>query len=260
MPTNVLYVDDVDLSTLGLHVQEARGWTDRAATTLPTAAVIDAHKLLVTGRYQMQPRRMTLDCVIRASSVTTLRTNLDELRYRLRPGARLVRLLDQNDREATGYVEAFVERIPAPAQFITRHKRLSLSVIFPDPRRYQLSANAEGFSGSATDMPMGTAPVWPSISIAGAATDPLLTYKHDDGTTLATMDFTITLGGGATLVIDMDAKTIIENPGGINRMSNLTAGDFFALDPNDGDFVTSDWPTLQVDSGSGTANYNRAWW
>lgn len=259
MATPNLYIDDTDLTTVGLHVQEARGWTDRASTTLPTAAVIDAHELLVTGRYQVQPRRVTLDCVMRGSSVATLRTNLDTLRYYLRPGARLVRLVDQNDREATGYVEALTERIPAPAQFVSRTKSLSIVVLCPDPRRYQLSANSEGFT-TATAMPLGTAPVWPSITIAGAATNPTITYKHNDTTTLATLGLTVSIGAGDSLVIDMAAKTIIENPGAINRMDNLSSGDFFALDPNDGDYTASQWPTLEVSSGSGTANYNRAWW
>ena len=259
MANEVLYVDGVDLTTLGLYVQRVDGWVDRATTVLPTTAVPDALSHLVVGRYQVQPRALRIEAVLKASSVTVLRTNLDTLRYRLRPGARVVRVIDQNDREATGYVSGFAE-VFDPAPFAQRLKRLSIGVDCPDPRRFTITPNAVAFTSSATLMPQGTAPVRPSITIAGAATNPILRYRNNAGTLLKEMTFTISLAGGESLVIDMATFTIIKNPGGSNQMATLTAGDFFAFDPNDGDYTTSAWPKLEVTSGSGTANYRRAWW
>jgi hypothetical protein len=60
------------------------------------------------------------------------------------------------------------------------------------------------------------------------------------------------------ITVDMKNKTIL-NSASASMLSNMTSGNFFSLDPNDGDWLTATWPTLATSAGSGTATYNKAY-
>ena len=132
---------------------------------------------------------------------------------------------------------------------------VALRFLVSDPRYYATSDTIVNFT-TATDMPLGTALVDPVVRLTGG-TDPVLIYKNSSAVEVARMEFT---WSGTWIDIDMDAKTILDNTG-TSQIAALDTGEFFSLDPNDGDYPTSDWPTLEVSGGgSGTATYRKAYW
>ena len=65
------------------------------------------------------------------------------------------------------------------------------------------------------------------------------------GTLTATTDY---------LEIDLDRQTVVEYASGVagNAISWLASGNFFALDPMDGDVLNASYPKLKVSATSGT--------
>ncbi len=67
---------------------------------------------------------------------------------------------------------------------------------------------------------------------------------------------------GDLIEINLSTGLVRKRVSGVysNAMGALAAGwDFPAIDPNDGTFSASQWPTLQVSSGSGSITYRKAY-
>jgi hypothetical protein len=135
-----------------------------------------------------------------------------------------------------------------------------MNLLYP----YALSTavtSATGIGTTYVDADQGTAPSLGVFTIA-AGTTPILRYRNHATTLLHSMSFTSPAGGG-TYTIDMSAGTVVGSGGApADSMTEITAGDFFAMDPNDGDGVypiTNNPPEISVSSGTATMNYYKAW-
>jgi phage-related protein len=183
-----------------------------------------------------------------SASVAAMLTNLDELKWRLNQGEIACKFEDQNTKHYNCYLDGNIRISGIQPAMIQIAQQIEIPLICVDPRQYLDSAEAVGFT-TATAMPMGTAKVEPSIDVSVGT-------------------FTLTYSGGATLsvsgaasppiTVDMANKTIT-NSVSASVIGDLTTGNFFSLDPNDGNYTTSTWPTLATSAGSGTANYNKAY-
>lgn len=111
---------------------------------------------------------------------------------------------------------------------------------------------------TATDLAcaLGTFRVRPVSTITSPSSPLVLTYKNYGGTTVQTLTLTFA-GSPTTVVVDHSAMTITVD--GTRHDSYLTAGDFIRLDPRDGDYALSHWPTLRVSSGTPSHSYAKAW-
>jgi hypothetical protein len=114
---------------------------------------------------------------------------------------------------------------------------------------------------TARSVQLGTAPSSPIIRIMGAATNPVLTYRSVDGTAQKTLTITGTLAATNDWIdIDMRTGVIRAYVSGVISNAFTTyaiTGDFpWAFDPQDGDFATGGWPTLECSAG-GCIAY---WW
>lgn len=152
-------------------------------------------------------------------------------------------------------VNARVERrsLPADDRYNAQASLVSIQWTAPDPRLYSagnslsLTCGLPNSSGglifplvfplvfgtgstgnSMTVTNSGTITTWPTFTIAGPVTGPIIT-NLTTGQILA-FDPTFVVGAGQTLVIDPDARTVTLQ--GVNRRSSLFTANWFGLPAN----------------------------
>ena len=261
-----LIADGVDLSTIGFVLEPGSrdllsgGHVDHRMAPIPGRA--GATHLSLQG--QTRAKVFTLNAHVVGTSAANLRARIDEVKFRLEH--RDVQLIFPDD--ATRYITARMQRAqwssPGPEWNVVAGadhiRRARLQFVAEDPWFFDVTAQTIGFS-TATAMPLGDAISLPVITLIGAVTDPVITYKDGGGATIRTMGFTIVMGAD-TLVIDCDALTLKLNAGAATDAALLTSGDFIELDPRDyTDWLSGD-PTLEISpvpATSATAVYKKAW-
>jgi phage-related protein len=150
---------------------------------------------------------------------------------------------------------------------------VELDFLLFDPLAYKTTSESVSFT-TATAIPLGTATSKGNISvpskirITGAASFPILTYKNSAGATIAEMSFTGYSPLASDFIeIDLARGLVTKSVSGqvSNAMNALAPGwNFPALDPADGVYLTSSWPTLEITSvlgpvGTGLATYTKAY-
>lgn len=150
---------------------------------------------------------------------------------------------------------AFVSHFDVPG----KQKAVKVSLTFRalDPVWVSTTLTSNALTTSLTEQALGTAPVRPVITVTGNPSAFSLTYANSAGTTVQTLALaSLTTSGATSLVIDMDALTVVQTVSGVagSAVSKITTGDFFALDPADADTVTPTWPkVLYAATGSVSA-------
>jgi hypothetical protein len=140
-----------------------------------------------------------------------------------------------------------------------------------DPRKRDRFLQSVGGPGSTTtptrySVPTGNLCHGGQIWILGSCTNPVITVRNLDGTVMATMSLTVTLGAGEFLVINLDNQTfrkwngtVWSDPG----LSIWTAGDFFQFNPAWGSLRFAAYPTIELaattNPGVLTYYYYRNW-
>lgn len=109
---------------------------------------------------------------------------------------------------------------------------------------------------SGNEMPLGTGPVRPVLTLWGVAVNPTISLYNSVGGLVGTMALTVTTIASDVIVIDCDAKTIRLN--GANRVDLLTSGDFFLIEPTDPNFDGTG-PRFTSSSGALSVSYRRSW-
>ena len=199
-----------------------------------------------------------------AATAASLRVNLNHLKARI--GATGTEILVRFPDDATLEFEALMAQISVVGQApqfigVNPWYEVLIQVSCYQPFARTTTDNTPTFNATADDMPMGTAPTFPVLQM-GPCTNPVIIYRDSGGTEQGRMEFgALTVAGGDTLDIDMEKKTIVHTISSTPQddRSELTLGNYFALDPKHGVFATSTWPTLEVQSGTGTATYRRKW-
>jgi len=256
MSTRALLVDGFDLSTLGLVVDNPAGWRDGFSVSWPSTAVPGRIGEIVTSTEgQVNGRTLRIDGAVLASTVSALLSQIDEIKYRLGSTEKTFVFSDDETREFYAYCSAITHQAIDPA-LIQRGISVRIGLEQTDPRRYGTSDTVvSGITTSPVDIPLGTAPVFPSITVTGASGF-TLTYKDSSAVAVATI---VIAGATSPVTLDCEAGTVVD--GGGNAVAYLTStSDFpFAFDPADGDYTTSDWPTLEVTAGTAVATYRKAY-
>lgn len=252
----VLTIDALDTDTLGLIIDSGtRGWRDIVDisydfVSIPTKI---AYQLTTNERgYRM--RTISCNGSQWGDNLTDLIAKLDELKYRLNQGELQVIFADQPARYYKAYIDGDGVEVKGIHPDMTRivHE-IEISLVCPDPRLYETANQNPTLSGDTT-MSLGTAPVGGVFTIPG--TTFTLTYKHYDGTTLATLG--VTGASNQPITVDMENESIVNNLGN-SEVDKITAGDFFLFDPNDGDWTASEFPTVASNIGSTTVLYQKAY-
>lgn len=254
-----IVVDGVDLEdAVGLVVQsDLEGWRNSVARLHQSRArpgrVGEAR---MTRTPRAEGRRLVVRGYQRAPDLSTLLSRRDDLLWRLDGVNDVeVKFSDQLDRRFTARLDGNVTIEGLQPSLSSPKHRVQIPLLCEDPRAYETSETqvTVGSADGDVDVPLGSAPVRPSIEVDVASF--IVTYKASDGTVLETLEVD---GASATPVtVDMEAETITSSNG--SELDNLVDGWFFALDPHDGDYPSSTWPTLAVDSGTATVTYRKAY-
>lgn len=253
-------IDSFDIeSNLNAVVRDGvQGWKDGFSGSSPTAKLALREGVQeLSKRRNIRERTITLPLFIEGSSESAVKSNLDELKFRLNAEDITVELPDENREftaETTGVTTTGVQ-----PDFATVAYNVDVVLRLTDPRLFSTSSTSIDFSGSATETTLGTARVWPVITVEEVTAPYTITYKDSGGNTVASITLDTTLGAGEQRIIDMD-KFTIEDSGGTNQISEKSGGEFFALDPQDGSFG-GPYPTLEIDSTAtiAKADYNEAY-
>lgn len=252
-----LKVDGYDLSTIGFRLtSDLSGWRDRYAADWASSVVPGRiGELLLASDPTIPARQVTLSAYQKAPDLATLLTYADALKWRLRPGQHEFILPDQGARILRARVKGPVQFSPVAPALAQKTHRIQIPLLCHDPRLLADADTVVAVTNAAgdVDLPLGTAPSSPSISVSVASFT--LTYKDSAGATLYTLQVS---GASATpVVIDMTARTVTSSAG--SEVDAIVSPRFFDLDPGDGDFLAAAWPTLACSNGTATCTYRKAY-
>jgi phage-related protein len=259
MPATTLLVNTYDLKALGFVVTTVDHWSTPEKLYQTAEVPGRAGAVLLAAAPRVLGRTLTITGALMATTPALLATALDALKWRLDDGLLDLRLVDDVTRRSMGYLTRLVIEQADGRQFRRRHLLITMTFQVLDPYRQDVTASSVTFVTN-TAMPLGTAPVRPALirlsATVGTVTNPIVTYKNSAGTVLGTMDFTgASILNGDKIEIDCEGRRILKTVSVVQTDASnlLAAGDFLTLDPQDGDFTTSAWPTLtKASGGAGT--------
>lgn len=280
MPSTGVYLNNLDLASLDLEVEDIDGLADVAATRLPELDLPGlAGRVVTSALGSADPREITLQvAVVVGQRVTTAAHARDRMRrLAALAGSGLVELRTVQEPAVTyaGFLASLVE------QKVTDHGRLTVPTIravlrfrCPDPYGFDAGV-VQPFGATPERLWLGTAPSKPVLYMQGPATNPSVVYRTAPGAARCTMGFSVTLAAGDWLRVDCDQATIRKSVSGSESdglATWTTAADGFMLfDPGDGDTVgglaatlaeqSPGWPSVEVSGltsgGSAEAIYRR---
>ncbi len=202
-----------------------------------------------------QPRTIVLEGWISGSSAATCRSNMDNLISALTtPSPAILIFDDRSSRQITAELVGF-KVLDLPAKQIQSRLPVRLTLLALDPYFYDTSVTTvSGITTVFTNLALGTGVLRPSLSLVGG-TSPLISVQDYSSNLIFTMQWNYNPG---TLVIDCDAMTATDTA--VNKLANLTSGDFPALDiRKHGNYANSQWPKIKTSSGTLSVSYRKSW-
>lgn len=253
-------INEFDLAGLGLIVERVDGWLDGLSVTERSTKLpgrVGSVKL--TPEAESAERIITVTGVIEKTSVSLVRTAIDELKRRLSAGEMEVRFVDQEDRYVIAR-QSSLGLIATPPQFLQPASRVTFRLLCNNPLIYSREPSAVGFSTVKQPIPLGTAVSSGVIILKGAATNPKVTYRDFTGKIVKEMGYTVTLGVDDRIEINTDTDVMDLYVAGVKSSAadEWDGIEIISFDPHDSDAVGS-WPTLEVNAGTGEAHYKKAW-
>ena len=261
--SRALIVDGKDLSDLGFVAEQFRGHRSMPLRSLPTVDVPGRVGPVVASNVpRYQSRRLTISGALDAGTFAEMQARLDEIKYRLEGAGRTVTIADDETRQFRSVRFQEISATPFRPDLFQKQTALTIQGIAYDPRGYSTALTVStSFASTDTAMSIGTAEVGPVVRISGTAVNPAIIYKNSASVEQARVTLGTTIGSTGYIDIDLDLFTLLDETGAnVSNLLNSTASTFFVLDPLDGNYVTSAWPTLQVTAGSATATYRKAYW
>lgn len=260
MPKPSVYVDGASVADVFV-VDNVTGHRDAPRTTRPTRDVPGrVGPVLLSQVPAYGPRTLRLEGHVLGDTLTAMWAAWHELTSRLAGGQHEVTVVDNTARVYRAYLGQ-AQGIPLRPALWAPKTRLTVELTCYDPRAYSTGNSTLGFGSTDTPVPLGTAPSGGVVRISGAASAPSLVYKSSTGAELARITLNTTLGSTSWVDIDLDAYTLVdENSSSVAAAWASSVSRWLVLDPADGDYNSTAWPTLQVTAGSGALTYSKAWW
>ncbi len=258
--STIAWLNDTPLEDLGLGPRSANWW-DSVVFERATIPLVDQFGQVASNVGTGAPRELQIECLLEATSVSDRRDKLDAIMRLIGYGPVELRVQDDEDRvllaRLVNYTAAQFSDNPYGGQ---PYLDVTLELVADDPTFYDRYARAVGLSTSAAEVAVGTLPNYGVLYLQGAS-DPTVTYKAHSGETVATLELAYTWASGDVYRVDLGLQTIDKIASGTrtNGISVYSTGDFFSLDPRDGDAAATDWPTITLSTGSGVIYYQRRW-
>lgn len=257
-----ILVNGTDLTTVSTYVKDERGVLDIPGRQVTSIPIYGRASALLVGTGVGLPRTLEINALLAPSPATAAarRTAEDSLKNLLANS--LIRIV-WNDgyntaRMIEGRLDGAVVIRASNHPIAPEGAEVSFRVICSDAYWRDQEPTSRVLGATRATLPLGTAPSSPVIRLIGAATTPVLTYRDAGGASTRTLSMG-TLNANEWYDIDTRQGTLTKYVSGTasESLGAISAGDFpWALDPQDGDWTTSQWPTLEVSSGTGIAY----WW
>jgi hypothetical protein len=218
-----------------------------------------AGRVLVGDAHQ-GTRQVTISGVLDARTVAGLRAAENAFKARLAVGTIGLSVQGSTGIEIRARLRSLLIT-PGHPPLAALVSQVEATLEAVDPYAYDVVPTVIALSSAAAACPLGVHPSAPVIRIMNA-TDPVATVRGASGEPVASIAITITQATDEDyIVIDCERQRILEYDAGAESdiTAAVSAGDFFALDPLDGDRDNDAWPTLELSSGTGEAVYRRAW-
>lgn len=261
--TWAVYLRETALDTLGVYVEDLGSRWNAPGRDYPVVQIPGR----MGGVFSADPTTPTRELTITASidpaarTLTALQAAIDQVKALAYSG--LVKVVVDDDVNPSRQIDGVCRSCDVSAvahPLVTQIARLTFTIACPDPTWYDVAGQLIAFTSTPSPIPLGTAPSGGIVRIAAPSwsanvVNPVLTYLNAAGVTLQTLTFSGTLTAGTEyLEVDLDRATITEYSSGVgaNASSWLASGDFFALDPMDGDVLNASYPQLKVTATSGT--------
>jgi len=264
MPDRSLIVEDVDFGSLGFVVRSCgdhRGTTRRqyAAKTVPGRY----GEIALSDKPTYAGRRLRVQGVIDADSLSDAYDKMDEMKWRLSGGIRTIQYVDDEKRYYFGYFTGGQVKGLDPELEATFWSA-EFEVWCPDSRAFG-AASTVTCSTAGTGVPMGSAPVRPTIEVDGALSATLqLQYLDSTGGLVSSFSVAnVSISSTEFVRVDCENQTITTSTGGTLISDWLsTVGNFITLDPHDGDMPNSSWPKIRIVNAGLDARviYRPAFW
>jgi hypothetical protein len=220
----------------------------------------------LTQRHRLVGRTLTIAVDVRPGTLALRSTFVDALTRRL-AGVREYVVEDAPDRAWYGEL-ATIRARPTAVNTGNPLTLVEIDVAVPDPRRHDRETQLRTLSATPTPIPTGTGTSAPRIRIFGASTavvDPELVLRAPSGAELARLELTGSLGSNTWLDVDVASEWIhlVSSGTRTGALSWLTGGQFPLLDGADAAGPDGPYPTLAIESASGTPTgvvlWRRSW-
>lgn len=263
-----IWVNDYPLDAVGFLLMPGTvGWQDGGSRKYPTIAIPGYAGLLRTGLPAVDSRVITCKGFVdRQASQAQAVQIVDAVKAICGAGTNEVRFVDKTDR--TFLADLTDAKVAGgTVQFLDTYRTIELTFTANLPAGFDQAGRTTAFSATPANLFPGSAPIVPVLRIfanAGLATNPTITYRDLAGNIRGQLALTQVLATTDYLEINLDTKVISRSLSGvISGPVPIASGDFFAIDPADGDRVNGIGPTIEVTASAGTptgvAYYRRMW-
>lgn len=268
-------VNGVDLATLGFRLQRTRNLHDKAPITWQSRALSNRPGGRVTRKFT-GPRQCGFDGYVKgatAAAAIDAASAVTELIMSVQPMP--VILPTHATRRLIAHVQDIAVTWPhAGAELVgPTYRQIAVDMVAEDPFWYESSeSSVTGITTTPVEIPLGDAPVWPRIAIAGPFTDPVITFYNRNSNAVESIGFEVSGAVGTNLLIDLslltafthssvvwDPATLAANATSVLDDWDPSQGDWLHFDPQHWSFRTSAWPKLSCSSGTAAVYYHKAY-
>jgi hypothetical protein len=258
-----IYLNETDLLTLGVVVDDPGDWLDGPSRSYPTVAIPGRQGVVFAGDPTTEPRTLQVTGTLFPAGPTLANRTLNEKKLKALAYRALSRLVFDDTVNPPIAIDGVctkmtIRTLGHPQLGLV--SRVSLTLLCGDPTWYDVSGQVISFNATPQSVPLGTAPSGGLVKIAAPSwsanvVNPVLTYYSAAQVALFALTFTVTLTAGTEAIeVDLDRSTIVKVTSGVrtNGTALLTAGDFFTPDPMDGDSLAASYPLLGLSASAGT--------
>lgn len=254
-------INETSLADLNIYVVGVPAMLDGLGRSYPLFAIPGRQGSVLAGDPTVAARQLRIECTITTTSVAARQTAERNLKALATRGVVTVTVDDDvNAPLSIEGVNAECTITPKGHPITALVADVVLQFVCPDPTWRAVMGVVVGLNTTPTMVPLGTAPSGGVVRIAAPSwsaniSNPTLSYLNLARVTVQSMTFTTTLVAGEDyLEIDLDRGTVTKYDDGVATTGAplLTAGDFFVLDPMDGDPLNNGSPYLLLGSSAGT--------
>lgn len=250
----ILKLNSTDSESFGLYVETLVGPWDTPAFSFDRVPLPEHDGTIVTADDpEVESKKFVIGATIKAATESALEDAIDNCKYQLSRSDLAIIVGNRDTRQMTGRLEDFVS-VPYDGPIVGVHAEIT--VVCDDPiKRETSNTTVSGSAAVDRALALGTWRSYADITVTSPTSPLVITGKNSSGTTVGTLTIAFP-GSPTTVVVSMGNRTITVD--GVRHDEDVTAGDFFAFDPRNGD-RGSNLPTIRWSSGTGSAVYAKAW-